>query len=131
MTMTSSKPYVFRAIYDWIVDNGLTPHVLVNAAMPGVHVPEECVDDGKIVLNVSPRAVHQWYQDHEVVTFSARFNGQSRAVEIPLRAILAIYARENGKGMLFEQEPEPPPSASSDQKESAGGRRPRLQIVKQ
>ena len=126
--MTSSRPYIFRAIYDWIVDNGLTPYILVNASAAGAEVPEEYVDNGKIVLNISPRAVHQWHQDQDIVSFSARFNGRSRIVSIPLRAILAIYARENGKGMVFDKdEPEPPPS---NHKEPARPRRPNLQIVK-
>jgi stringent starvation protein B len=127
--MTSSRPYIFRAIYDWIVDNGLTPYILVNASAPGADVPPEYVDGGRIVLNVSPRAVHQWHQDSESLSFSARFNGQSRGVTVPLRAVLAIYARENGKGMVFDKdEPEPPPSSGRPTEPAKS--RPKLQIVK-
>jgi stringent starvation protein B len=126
--MTSSRPYIFRAIYDWIIDNGLTPYILVNAAASGAQVPQEYVDGGKIVLNIGPRAVHHWRQDNDSLSFSARFNGQSRELSIPLRAVLAIYARENGKGMVFDkEEPEPPPEQPKD---SSKPRRPSLQIVK-
>lgn len=129
MTMTSSKPYMFRAIYDWIVDNGLTPYILVNASAYGARVPQEYVDGGKIILNVSPRAVDQWRQDHESLFFNARFNGQRREVSIPFRAVLAVYARENGKGMVFDkEEPEPPPASQSAN--PAKPRKPKLQIVK-
>jgi len=132
MTMTSSRPYIFRAIYDWIVDNGLTPYILVNAAASGAHVPQEFVDGGRIVLNIGPRAVHQWRQDNNTLSFSARFNGQSRDISIPLRAVLAIYARENGKGMVFDkEEPEPEsPTPEEKSKASSKARRPSLQIVK-
>lgn len=130
--MTSSRPYIFRAIYDWIIDNGLTPYILVNAEMPGARVPERHVESGRIVLNISPRAVTGWNQDHEWLSFSARFGGVSQEVCIPIHAVLAIYARENGKGMVFEKEEGGVPPPSGPQPPSDGPKRgkPHLQVIK-
>jgi stringent starvation protein B len=104
MSMTSSRPYIFRAIHEWITDNGLTPYILVNAGYPGASVPDQHVENGKIILNISPRAVSHWQLDNDWISFSARFGGRSREISIPVQAVLAIYARENGKGMVFERE---------------------------
>ncbi len=104
MSMTSSRPYIFRAIHQWITDNGLTPYVLVNAEFPGANVPVQHVENGRIILNISPRAVSHWRLDNDWLSFSARFGGKSQEVAIPVQAVLAIYARENGKGMVFERE---------------------------
>lgn len=102
--MTSSRPYLIRALYDWIVDNYLTPYVVVNAEFPGVNVPKQFVEAGRIILNVSPQATHELQLNNEVVAFSARFSGVSRDISIPVPAVLAIYARENGRGMVFNEE---------------------------
>lgn len=134
ISMTSSRPYILRAIYDWIVDNGLTPYILVNAEAPGAQVPERHVEHGRIVLNVSPRAVSAWAQDLTRISFSARFGGVSQNVSIPIAAVLAIYAKENGKGMVFEKEepgatpPTPPSSPPSPETGKKG--RPHLQVIK-
>src|SRR6476661_8060121 len=97
--MTSHRPYLLRALYEWIADNGLTPHLLVDATRPGVRVPAHAVKDGRIVLNVAGRAVAHLQMDNDDVRFSARFGGVSHAVIVPIDAVLAIYARENGQGM--------------------------------
>jgi stringent starvation protein B len=97
--MTSHRPYLLRALYEWIADNGLTPHLLVDATRPGVRVPAHAVKDGRIVLNIAERAVAQLHMDNDDVRFSARFGGVSHAVIVPIDAVLAIYARENGQGM--------------------------------
>ena len=97
--MTSHRPYLLRALYEWIADNGLTPHLLVDATRPGVRVPAHAVKDGRIVLNIAERAVAQLQMDNDDVRFSARFGGVSHAVIVPIDAVLAIYARENGQGM--------------------------------
>ena len=97
--MTSHRPYLLRALYEWIADNGLTPHLLVDATKPGVRVPAHAVKDGRIVLNIAERAVAQLQMDNDDVRFSARFGGVSHAVIVPIDAVLAIYARENGQGM--------------------------------
>lgn len=97
--MTSHRPYLLRALYEWIADNGLTPHLLVDATKPGVRVPTHAVKDGRIVLNIAERAVAHLQMDNDDVRFSARFGGVSHAVIVPIDAVLAVYARENGQGM--------------------------------
>ena len=106
-SMTSHRPYLLRALYEWIADNGLTPHLLVDATRPGVRVPTHAVKDGRIVLNIAERAVAHLQMDNDDVRFSARFGGVSHAVIVPIDAVLAIYARENGQGMEL-----PPDSAA-------------------
>ena len=107
--MTSHRPYLLRALYEWIADNGLTPHLLVDAARPGVQVPRHAVKDGRIVLNVAQRAVAGLEMTNDTIRFSARFGGVSHAVSVPVSAVLAIYARENGQGMAL-----PPESDEAD-----------------
>ena len=96
VSMTSNRPYLLRAMYDWISDNGLTPYVLVDAAAPGVQVPKSAVKDGRVVLNVAARAVAQLDLGKEFLRFTARFSGVSQLVEVPIAALLAVYAHENG-----------------------------------
>ena len=102
--MNSSRPYLVRALYEWIVDNDCTPHMLVNSDYPKVQVPQGFASDGQIVLNVSPTAVRQLHMDNEAVSFEGRFGGVPHTLYVPISAILGIYARENGQGMVFEQE---------------------------
>ena len=102
--MTSGKPYFIRAVYSWIIDNGLTPHLLVDVSLPGTDVPMQSAENGRILLNISPNATSGLVLGNDLVTFSARFSGVSRAVRVPMAAILAVYARENGQGMAFESE---------------------------
>ncbi|KZN68429.1 ClpXP protease specificity-enhancing factor [Pseudoalteromonas luteoviolacea] len=101
--MTSNRPYLLRAFYDWIVDNQCTPHIVVNANYPQVQVPVQFVQDGQIVLNVSPSAANNFLMDKEALSFSARFSGQPMQVYVPVGAVLAIYARENGEGTIFSE----------------------------
>lgn len=103
--MNSSRPYLVRALYEWIVDNDCTPHMLVNAEYPAVQVPSGFASDGQIVLNVSPNAVRHLHMDNEAVSFEGRFGGVAHTLYVPVGAILGIYARENGQGMVFELEP--------------------------
>ena len=102
--MKSSRPYLVRALYEWIVDNDCTPHLLVNAEFAGVQVPTGFASDGQIVLNVSPTAVRNLHMDNEAVSFEGRFSGVPQSLYIPAAAVLAIYARENGQGMVFDAE---------------------------
>lgn len=102
--MTPSRPYLLRAVYDWVVDNGFTPQVLVNAEADGVAVPGQYVKDGRIVLNVSASAVRNLVMGNETLSFSARFAGSPFQVSVPVSAVLAIVARENGAGMSFPEE---------------------------
>ena len=138
--LTSRRPYLIRALYDWVLDNDLTPHLLVAADAEGVDVPREFVtEDGKITVNISPGAVRGLSLDNELVSFSARFSGQSYNVSLPPGAVLALYARENGEGMLFgevETPPTPPeggPGDSADGEADGGDgakKRPHLKVVK-
>lgn len=99
--MTSHRPYLLRALYEWIADNGMTPHLLVDATRPMVQVPLHAVKDGKIVLNIAERAVTRLDMSNETISFSARFGGVSHSVSVPVGAVLAIYARETGQGMAL------------------------------
>ena len=113
--MTSMRPYLLRSLYEWIVDNGLTPYLLVNAEHEQVEVPSQFVENGQIILNIAPMAVQGLTLENDWVSFSARFSGRSFSVFVPVSAVLAIYAKENGKGMFFQAEeeqetsPSPPP----------------------
>lgn len=125
--MTSSRPYLLRAVHQWIVDNSFTPHLVVNARAEGVNVPHRYIENGKIVLNVAPSATQGLQLGNKQIRFRARFGGMPFDVSLPPSAVLAVYARENGLGMVFESEaseedrpPEP----------SGGGSRPALRIVK-
>jgi len=105
--MISNKPYIIRAMYDWIVDNGWTPHLQVDANYPGVNVPQEHAQEGVIVLNMAPSAVVALSMDNTWFTFKARFGGIETTLGFPPEAVLAIFARENGQGMPFPPEPYP------------------------
>lgn len=109
--MTSHRPYLLRALYAWIADNDMTPHLLVDAGRPGVQVPAFAVNDGKVVLNIAQRAVVALDMGNEIISFSARFGGVSHPVRVPVSAVLAIYARETGQGMAL---PEDLPGAEVD-----------------
>lgn len=110
--MSSNRPYLLRAIYDWISDNGLTPYLLVDAAAPGVQVPPSAIKDGKVVLNIATRAVDALELGNRHVRFLARFGGVSQAIHLPLPAIEAIYAQETGQGMMLP--PDDPATTSAD-----------------
>jgi stringent starvation protein B len=128
--MTLLKPYLIRAIYDWIVDNNCTPYLLVNAEAKDVIAPRQYVEDGKIVLNLRPQAVHGLALGDRQIEFSARFGGTPMQVRVPIAAVLAIYARENGRGMVFEEGEEdntPPPSPTGEKPSKP---RPTLTVVK-
>ena len=135
----SRRPYLIRAIYDWATDNGHTPHLLVSADYPGVVVPREYVQEGRITLNVSPMAVQNLDVQSDPIWFSARFSGRSFDVQVPSGAVLAVFARENGEGIVFgEVEPPEPgdgkpkdttPSPDEPSKPPRPGR-PNLRVVK-
>lgn len=102
--MLPQRPYLLRAFYDWLLDNQFTPHIVVNVNYNDVEVPLEFVRDGQIVLNIAPQAVGQFQMTNDAVSFNARFGGVPRQVYVPMGAILAIYARENGAGTMFQPE---------------------------
>ncbi len=102
--MSPNRPYLLRALHEWIVDNGMTPHILVNAEVENIQVPVSAIRNGKVVLNVDPAAVQNLDIGNDYLTCSARFNGTAQSLFVPVFAILAIYARENGQGMMFADE---------------------------
>ncbi|TFH50569.1 MAG: ClpXP protease specificity-enhancing factor [Lysobacterales bacterium] len=138
--MTSSRPYLVRAIHEWILDNDLTPHIVANADAEGVHVPLDYVKDGQISLNISAAAVHGLSIDNDWIVFDARFGGKSLQVSVPTGAVVAIFAKENGAGMSFgedEQLDNPPPEPGGKRKkkvekkpEKSSKSQPTLRIVK-
>lgn len=102
INLSPTRPYMARAIYEWICDNQLTPYLLVDATQPYTSVPEQFVKDGQIVLNIAPHAVHQFQMSNDAISFSARFGGVARDIYVPISALLGIYARENGQGLFFD-----------------------------
>lgn len=112
--MSSQRPYLLRALYEWIADNGMTPHVLVDARMPGVRVPAHAIKDGRIVLNIAERAVAKLELGNDAIRFTARFAGVSQAVMVPLEAVIAVYSRETGQGMAMPEEPRPTSPTQED-----------------
>ena len=136
MEMSPLKPYLVRALYEWIVDNGLTPYLLVDALYEGVEVPLSYISDDKIVLNAHPDAIQDWFSDNDAISFSARFAGRSENIYVPINAVLAAYAKENGKGMMFDEQfgggdlppdTDPAPSAPTSKNKD---KKPTLRIVK-
>ncbi|GGB87808.1 stringent starvation protein B [Marinobacterium zhoushanense] len=138
MSVTPSRPYLLRALYEWLCDNDLTPLIVVDAGVRGVNVPDAYVQDGQITLNIALGAVRELDMNDAGVSFNARFGGVPMNVYVPITAVLAIYARENGMGMGFgmepgadllalakaeQPEPEPP-------EPGPGGGRPSLRVVK-
>ena len=132
--MTSNRPYLLRALYEWIGDNQMTPHLLVDASRDGVQVPASAVKDGRVVLNVAARAVSQLDLGNREIRFLARFGGVSQTVIVPVSAVLAIYAQETGQGMMLPDDTAPlAPDAPEDPPEppSEGGKKGgHLRIVK-
>lgn len=127
--MTPNRPYLLRALYDWISDNSMTPHILVDADHAGVEVPDQAIQKGKVILNIDQGAVHELELGNELVSFNARFSGQRYLVQVPVDAVLAIYSKENGQGMMFAQDDEPDPTDGPDD-EKPKMKRPHLRVVK-
>lgn len=125
--MTSLKPYLIRSIYEWIVDNKLTPYLLVNADDPDTRLPTHLVEDGKIVLNIRPEAIQGLVLGNVDVEFDARFSGTPLHIVVPVAAVLAIYARENGKGMVFDREETDEETPASPKQPPA---KPFLRVIK-
>lgn len=132
--MGSNRPYLLRALNEWINDNGMTPYLLVDAGHEGVQVPPSTVKDGRVVLNIAPRAVDQLVMDNREVRFKARFGGVSQSVMVPVAAVLAIYAQETGQGMMLPDDGAQMPDDSPDPTPSPDGgetpRRSHLRVVK-
>lgn len=122
------KPYLLRAMHEWMTDNNLTPHIVVDASVPGVHVPQQYVADGKIILNVGYVATHGLELGREVLTFKTRFGGAGYDVEVPVGAVLGIYAQETGQGMIFTDEETPAQREETTRTPAKG--RPDLKVIK-
>lgn len=141
--MTSHRPYLLRALVEWINDNDMTPHILVDAGLPGVQVPPSAVKDGRVVLNIAERAVVHLHMDNDGISFTARFGGVSYPVSVPISAVLAVYARETGQGMALPDDipgtsgeppdddaPTPSPQGAGAEESPPAGKRPHLRVVK-
>lgn len=102
LNLTPTRPYLARAIYEWICDNQLTPYLLVDATQTGVHVPQQHIKDGQIVLNITPHAVHLFQISNDAISFNARFGGVAQDLYVPMSAVIGIYSRENGQGLFFD-----------------------------
>jgi stringent starvation protein B len=127
--MTPLKPYLIRSIYEWIIDNQLTPHLLVDAENPDAVLPTDFIENGKIVLNMRPEAIQDLLLGNNEIQFHARFSGESIHIITPTTAVLAIYAKENGKGMVFDPEEsnnDTPPPSTPEKKHT----KPQLRVVK-
>jgi stringent starvation protein B len=129
--MTSNRPYLLRALYQWITDNNMTPHILVDAGITGVDVPEHAIQKGKVILNIDQAAVRELDMGNDWLTFNARFAGRQHYVSVPVEAVLAIYSKENGQGMMFAHDDDsPPPDGDGDDNGPKPTRRPHLKVVK-
>ena len=131
--MTSNKPYLIRALYEWLVDNDATPYIMVNSNYPGVQIPAGIDKDGQVVLNIATRAVQSLVIENTHIAFSARFGGQAQDIYIPIQSVMAIYSMEDGEGMMFADEGVVEGAADSgapdsDAKKKPG--KPGLKIVK-
>ena len=142
--MTPTRPYLIRAFYEWIMDNDCTPYLVIDATHEHVHVPPQHVEDGRIVLNISDLAVSALHISNEAVEFKARFSGRLNAIYAPTQAVIAIYAKGNGRGMVFPEDEEsdsggapppegpggnaPPPQSPTGGKKTKG--KPHLRVVK-
>lgn len=129
VSMSSSRPYMLRAIYQWIVDNDCTPYLLVDASHEGVQVPPQAVKDGKVVLNMAPQAIASLDMGNQDIVFLTRFSGVSMQVRVPVEAARALYAQETGQGMMFQDEAvipggQAPKSASKPASELEGPVKP-------
>ncbi len=136
MGMTANRPYIIRALYEWITDNQLTPHLLINADVEGVQVPERAIQQHKVVLNIDPGAVEALDLGNDWLLFNTRFAGVKEAIRIPIEAVIAVYARENGQGMMFAQDEELESDSQAsiesgmDSSENAPPGKPHLTLIK-
>ena len=133
-SMSSSQPYLVRGIYDWIIDNGMTPYLLVNAENDYAMIPRDFVEDGKIVFNINPSAITDLQLGNDYIMFNARFSGKAMEVSVPIVSVLAIYARENGQGMMFDENTSnltpTPPKNTPPPEAPKKSQKPQLKVVK-
>lgn len=134
--MTSTRPYLIRAFFEWIIDNNMTPYVVIDASFSESRIPTEYVEDDRLVLNVSPAATNSLDISNDDITFEASFSGKIMSIYAPIHAVVAIYAKENGRGMIFGEEDQGgdiPPSGDGGSDGGGSGstdKRPHLRVVK-
>ena len=128
--MTSSKPYLLRALYEWILDNDTTPYIHVDTSFEGLRIPSGIDSDGKVVLNISPKAVQDLEMTNEYLSFSARFGGVAEDIYCPIGSLIAIYARETSEGMMFPPEQSPLPDDDEPDGDGDKPKGPTLKVVK-
>ena len=128
--MTPSTPYLLRGLYEWILDNAMTPYLLVDVSEVDVHFPQDLINDNKIILNIAPSAVMNLLVDNATIEFSAKFSGVDKFISFPVSSVLAIYSRENGSGMIFDKSEESSESTSQSNKPSDKNSPSVLRIVK-
>ena len=128
--MTPSTPYLIRGLYEWILDNDMTPYLLVDVSEVDVHFPQDLINDNKIILNISPSAVMNLLVDNATIEFSAKFSGVDKFISFPVSSVLAIYSRENGSGMIFDKSEESSESTSQSNKPRDKNSPSVLRIVK-
>jgi stringent starvation protein B len=131
----SRRPYLLRAMHEWISDSNQTPHIVVDASMEGVEVPRQYVQGGKIILNVSSNATSMLSLGNDIVRFRARFGAATYDVSVPIGAVLGIYARETGQGMIFSEadtppQPPTPPSEPAPTSGESKRTKPTLKVIK-
>ena len=128
-SITPTRPYMVRALYQWIEDNALTPYLMVDATADNVQVPKEHIQDGRIVLNIASRATGNMSMENDYIHFSARFGGVSQEIWVPLTAVMGIYAKENSQGMFFDpneyDDYVPEEDAATTSKKSAAAPKPK------
>ena len=127
--LSRQRPYLLRAMHEWMTDNALTPHIVVDAGLAKLDLPPEQTRDNRLILNISYAATRALMIGTDTVSFEARFNGVPRVIDIPIDAVLGIYARENSQGMVFAEEASPP-RPPADDNDPKGGSRPALRVVK-
>jgi len=128
--MTSNKPYLIRALYEWLVDNDATPYIMVDTTHSGIDIPDGIDKDGQVVLNIAAGAIQGLEMSNEFIAFSARFNGTSRNLYIPVKAVMAIYSMEDGEGMMFADDTSAETAADSDNKDSTNKERAQAKAKK-
>ncbi|MDH3388010.1 MAG: ClpXP protease specificity-enhancing factor [Gammaproteobacteria bacterium] len=128
--MTPSKPYLVRALYEWILDNEKTPYILVDTGNDEVRIPAGIATDGKVVLNLAPPAIQNLEMTNDYLSFSARFNGVAEDIYCPIGSVMAIYARENGEGMMFPAEDSSDAAGEVDKPISDKPKGPTLKVIK-
>ena len=128
--MTPNRPYLLRGLYEWIIDNKMTPHIILNVEKVDTDIPREHIENGKLVLNIHPNAVKDLEIGNKYIRFKTRFGGRSVPVVAEINAVVAIYTKENGKGMIFPVEEQDTDLPEDSPETQPKGKTPHLKVVK-